>query len=396
LTTTVVDTEQQTKHVTEEELVKQARRKELIQAWFWRIMGYVVVLGLWEYASGRVLEEALLPGPMRVLDTLWKLAYPVSFDTGLGAWERDAVMGTFIPTGIVFAIGGTGLLYYLATRAPARVARWVGLGLIVAAAASWFLGQNAIFRWMLVTLGAFSLGAPTKERREGWALIKFLLVYVAAVAFIVLVAVAGSGKIPSAFQATIYRIAIGFSISFFIGAAIGVLTQNRWAEGFFKDSVVVSLTAPGLIWALIAAIIFGNRAIGPWIAIILTTFALVTVNVSEGVRSLPKDLLDMGRAFKVSRLDMQRHVVIPHLAPFLFTGLRFGFSIAWKVTVLTEVFSSSEGIGFEMRTSSQIFRVDEFLTWILAFFFFALFLEKVVLQAFERRFFRWRQAVTAS
>jgi NitT/TauT family transport system permease protein len=160
--------------------------------------------------------------------------------------------------------------------------------------------------------------------------------------------------------------------------------------------VVVSLTAPGLIWALIAAIIFGNRAIGPWIAIILTTFALVTVNVSEGVRSLPKDLLDMGRAFKVSRMDTQRHVVIPHLAPFLFTGLRFGFSIAWKVTVLTEVFSSSEGIGFEMRTSSQIFRVDEFLTWILAFFFFALFLEKVVLQAFERRFFRWRQAVTAS
>ena len=154
--------------------------------------------------------------------------------------------------------------------------------------------------------------------------------------------------------------------------------------------------APGLIWALIAAIIFGNRAIGPWIAIILTTFALVTVNVSEGVRSLPKDLLDMGRAFKVSPLDMQRHVVIPHLAPFLFTGLRFGFSIAWKVTVLTEVFSSSEGIGFEMRTSSQLFRVDEFLTWILAFFFFALFLEKVVLQAFERRFFRWRQAVTAS
>lgn len=394
MTTTV--TEEQARRVTEEELIKQERRRELIQAWFWRAMGYVVVLGIWEYASGRVLEEALLPGPLRVLDTFWDLAYPVSFETGVGAWGQDAVTSTFVPTGIVFAVLGTGLLYYLATRAPAQVARWTGLGLIVAAALSWILGQNAIFRWMLVTLGAFSLGAPTKERREGWALVKFLLVYVTAVVFIVFVAVASVGKIPSSFQATVYRIAIGFTISFFIGSGIGVLMQNRWAEGFFKDSVIVSLTAPGLIWALIAAIIFGNRAIGPWIAIILTTFALVTVNVSEGVRSLPKDLLDMGRAFKVSPLDMQRHVVIPHLAPFLFTGLRFGFSIAWKVTVLTEVFSSSEGIGFEMRTSSQLFRVDEFLTWILAFFFFALFLEKVVLQAFERRFFRWRQAVTAS
>jgi hypothetical protein len=36
------------------------------------------------------------------------------------------------------------------------------------------------------------------------------------------------------------------------------------------------------------------------------------------------------------------------------------------------------------------------LAWALAFFAFALVLEKVVLQYFERRFFRWRQEVVAS
>ena len=147
---------------------------------------------------------------------------------------------------------------------------------------------------------------------------------------------------------------------------------------------------------LISAIIFGNRFVGPMIAIVLTTFGLVTINVYEGVRSLPKDLIDMGRAFHVGNLGIQRHVVLPHLAPFLFTGLRFGFSIAWKVTVLTEVFQSSSGIGFELRISQVLFRNDEVLTWILIFFVFALFLEKVVLQAFERRYFRWRQAVEAA
>ena len=33
-----------------------------------------------------------------------------------------------------------------------------------------------------------------------------------------------------------------------------------------------------------------------------------------------------------------------------------------------------------MRTATQLFRLDEFLTWILAFFVFALFLDKVVLE----------------
>ena len=87
--------------------------------------------------------------------------------------------------------------------------------------------------------------------------------------------------------------------------------------------------------------------------------------------------------------------MIPHLAPYIFTGVRFGFSIAWKVTVLTEVFSSSSGIGFEMRTASQLFRLPEFLTWILAFYVFALFLEKVVLEVIERRFFAWRGTINS-
>jgi len=268
----------ETPRTTEEELVRQARRRERAIRWASRILGYIVFLGLWEFASGRVLEEALLPGPTRIVETFFDL----------------------------------------------------------------------------------------------W----------------------GNGAILPSFQATLTRIFWGVGLSFIVGAAIGILTQNKWFDGLFRDGVTIGLTAPGLIWALITAIIFGNRVPGPIIAIVLTTFALVTVNVAEGIRSLPKDTLDMARAFGVNVFDRNRHIVIPHLAPFLFTGLRFGFSIGWKVTVLTEVFASSSGIGFQMRLSQSLFQQDELLTWILMFFLFALFLEKVVLQRFERRFFRWRKDVT--
>jgi NitT/TauT family transport system permease protein len=276
----VATTIEERQRTTEEELARQARRKELLTRWFWRIMGYVFFLGGWEFLTGRVLEEALIPGPIRVFQTFLEL----------------------------------------------------------------------------------------------WA----------------------SGKILPAFGSTLVRLFTAFALSFLVGSLLGVISQNRWWDGFFKDATMVSLTAPGLIWVLITAIIFGNRIWGPMIAIILTTFGLVTVNVYEGVKSLPKDLIDMGKAFHVSNFASQRNIVLPHLAPFLFTGLRFGFSIAWKVTVLTEVFSSSSGVGFEMRVAQQLFQNDELLTWILIFFVFALFLEKVVLQAFENRYFRWRQAVQAA
>ncbi len=58
---------------------------------------------------------------------------------------------------------------------------------------------------------------------------------------------------------------------------------------------------PGL-GAVTGLVIWGFEPQGWIFAIFLTTYALVTVNIAEGVRALPKDLIDMSRAFGVDQL----------------------------------------------------------------------------------------------
>ena len=280
MATTLEQQEAQRAPSAEELRLRAAQRRETQRKWFWRIAGYVAVLGLWELASGSIMSEDLLPGPMRILRT-----FPELLNSG-----------------------------------------------------------------------------------------RFLL----------------------SFGATLTRIGVGFGCAFVGGIVIGLLAQSKWFSNFFKDGITIGLTAPGLIWALIGLVIWGFKPQGWIFAIFLATFAIVTVNVAEGIRALPKDLLDMAKAFGTPLSRRQRHIVIPHLAPYIFTAIRFGFSNGWKITVLTEVFSSNKGIGFEMRVAYSLFATDEFLTWALSFFVFALILEKVVLQRFERRFFRWRQEVGAA
>ena len=67
------------------------------------------------------------------------------------------------------------------------------------------------------------------------------------------------GAVFPAFGSTLNRIVVGVTLSFFIGAAVGILTQNRWFAGFFKDAITIGLTSPGLIWVLITALVFGNQ-----------------------------------------------------------------------------------------------------------------------------------------
>ncbi len=203
-----------------------------------------------------------------------------------------------------------------------------------------------------------------------------------------------NGLVLSSFGNTLIRLGIGVFLSFVVGSIIGILLQNKWFDGFFKDAVTIGLTTPSIVWVLVLVLIFGSNPTGAYLAILFTTFALVTVNLAEGVRSLPKDTIDMAKAFKVSLFDRNRHIVLPHLAPFLFNGFRFGFSIGWKVTLLTELFGASDGVGFQLRLARDLFRMDEVLAWILMFFFFALFVERVLLQQFERHVFRWRKDIT--
>lgn len=205
-----------------------------------------------------------------------------------------------------------------------------------------------------------------------------------------------SGLFLTHFGATLQKIAIGYSIAFVLGTVIGIAMRRRWWDGFFRDWVVLMLTTPGLIFALVAAMIFGFSPLGPIVAIVAASFPFVTVNVAEGVKALPKDLNDMASAFRVGESRSLRHVVIPFLAPYLFTAARYAFSIAWKIATLTELFGSSTGIGFMMRREFQLFNMTGMLSWIFFFFAFALLLEKGLLQPGMRRFFRWRRDVVVT
>lgn len=208
--------------------------------------------------------------------------------------------------------------------------------------------------------------------------------------------IASSGLLLTHFGATLEKIAVGFSLAFLVGSAVGIaMGTSRWWEAFFGDWVLLLLTTPGLIFALVTAMIFGLSYAGPIVAIIVTSFPFVTVNVVEGVKAAPRELVDMARSYRVPGWAVQRHVIIPFLAPFLFTAARYGFSVAWKIVTLTEIIGGSEGIGFMMRREFQVFSMAGFLAWALTFFAFALFLERVVLQRQAARFFRWRPEVAA-
>lgn len=191
--------------------------------------------------------------------------------------------------------------------------------------------------------------------------------------------------------ASMTRILIGFGVAMLLGTTVGILMGSRrsWDE-FFKDLVVFGLALPGLIYALLSVMAFGVSLAAPVVAITGTSYPFVAVNISEGVKAIDKELLDMGRAYKVERGKMVRQVILPSLVPFIFAAIRTGFAISWKVNTLVEVFGAVNGAGFMIRASFLNFSTAGIIAWSLLFAGLMLIIEYGILLPLERHFARWR------
>jgi ABC-type nitrate/sulfonate/bicarbonate transport system permease component len=194
-----------------------------------------------------------------------------------------------------------------------------------------------------------------------------------------------------AFWITLRRLLTGFALAVAIGVPIGV-AMGMWksAEAFFRDFVVTLLTMPDLVWALVLAMWLGFGDTAPILTVTLAALPFVILNVWEGVRAVPHDLIDMSSAYGLRRSTLIRHVILPSQMPFLFAALRYGFANGWKGAVVAEVFAAADGAGWTIRYWYDAHRAYGVIGYALFFILFALILERVVFRTLYSRVFRWR------
>jgi NitT/TauT family transport system permease protein len=194
---------------------------------------------------------------------------------------------------------------------------------------------------------------------------------------------------------TVRRVVVAFAaalvISLPVGAAMGF---SRGLERLPTPWLVVALSIPGLIWALITLLVFGLSELTIYTAIGAGLVPMFVVNWWQGVKALDRDLLLMARVYRASKWRVARDVVLPQLLPQLFASARYGLAWGWKIVVVIEMLGFGNGVGYLLYESYHLFSMERVLAWTMAFLSVMLVLEYGVLAPLERRWTRWRPRVT--
>lgn len=204
-------------------------------------------------------------------------------------------------------------------------------------------------------------------------------------------ALAASGELWFHAGMTLYRVACSFALAMVVGTALGLwMGRSRAVDQWLNPALIIMLNVPALVVIVLSYIWIGLNETAAIIAVALNKIPVVTVMIREGTRALRPDLDEMAAAFRISRMDRLRHVVLPQLAPQIAASARAGISLIWKIVLVVEFLGRSNGVGFKLHMLFSSFDVAGVLAWALAFVAVMLAIDLLILRPWEARANRWR------
>lgn len=205
-----------------------------------------------------------------------------------------------------------------------------------------------------------------------------------------------SGELWVALAASLWRMAWGFVIGSAAGLLVGAgLGWSRWAERLvgptFHTLKQISLFA----WIPMLSMWFGLGDAAKIAFVAMAAFFPVVLNTLEGLRSVPREYLEVARVYEFSVWQTWGRVVAPAAAPSLFTGIQLSLIYAWLATLGAEyLLASGKGIGNMLIDGREHFWMDMVLFGVVVIGLVGFALNGL-LGLLERRLLAWRDRTVA-
>ncbi len=153
------------------------------------------------------------------------------------------------------------------------------------------------------------------------------------------------------------RLLIGFAISIVLGAALGLLMWRfKSVDDFLGPLFLGMQTLPSVCWVPMGIIAFGLSESAIEFVLIMGSFFAIAISLRDGLRTIPPLYQRAGQMLGAGGWKLYRYVLLPASLPALASGLRQGFSFAWRSLMGAEfVFViQRHGLGYLLQTGRDL------------------------------------------
>jgi sulfonate transport system permease protein len=228
-------------------------------------------------------------------------------------------------------------------------------------------------RWARLTGPALGLLLPITLAaawefivRMGWA--SGRLAPPPSVIFATFVDLARTGELQRNTLVTLGRVAAGFGIGAGVATFVGAATGYSPLLRRLLDPSLQALRAiPSIAWVPLFILWLGIFEASKVTLIAIGVFFPVYLGLMGAIRSVDRKLVEVGRTFRLSDVEMVRRILLPAVLPAYVISLRSGLGLGWMFVVAAELMGASSGLGYLLIDGQELGKPAEIVAAIVAF-----------------------------
>lgn len=181
------------------------------------------------------------------------------------------------------------------------------------------------------------------------------------------------------------RISIGYALGVIIGTLLAAFTSTiNFINELFKPIIGLVKATPVASF-IILALVWIKKGNVPVFITFLIVLPIIWANMSEGIKSVDKSLLEMAKVYKFSFMKKVRLIYFHSVLPFFAAGCTTALGLAWKAGVAAEVIAMApDSIGYNLYKSKITIETPDLFAWTAIVVIMSMILEKVVRALLKR------------
>lgn len=191
---------------------------------------------------------------------------------------------------------------------------------------------------------------------------------------------------PIAIAVSLRRILIGYGLSLLIGIPLGLLVGRVRLVQDTLGSIVLGLQAlPSICWLPLALLWFGLSETAILFVVVMGAVLSVTLSTADGVRNTPPLYLRAARTMGASGWRLYTGVILPAALPAILSGMKLGWSFAWRSLMAGELLYISLGLGQLLTMGRELNDMSQVIAVMLVIILIGLLVDRAVFTPVEQR-----------
>lgn len=199
------------------------------------------------------------------------------------------------------------------------------------------------------------------------------------------------GTMAAAVGQSMLRVLVGFVIAVLIGVVLGILIiRFEYLSRNLKPLILGIQTLPSICWVPFAILWFGLGESAIIFVVVMGSAFSIAMAVESGVKNVPPIYIKAAKTMGVNSFNMYRRVIFPAALPSFVSGLKQGWSFAWRALMSGEVMSATVGLGFTLMMGRDLADINQVMTVMLVIILLGIVIDKGVFTTLENHILRKR------